>query len=150
MITLYTYGTPNGYRASIALEELGLPYEARVIDLAKGEHLSPEFARVNPVGKIPAIVDDGRAVFGSTAILYHLADKHGRLMPADPAARSQAHVWLAFAAGDLGPAVVSRYYFGTRAEEKLPAAIAHFDCETGRCMRALEGGLREARLPGRG
>lgn len=144
MITLHTYATPNGYRASIALEELALPYDLRVVDLAKGQQLTAEYGHVSPIGKVPAIVDDGRTVFGSTAILYHLAETRGALMPADPAARTQAHVWMAFAAGDLGPSLVSRYYFGTLAEDKPPAAIAHFDRETGRCLRALEARLGEA------
>lgn len=144
MITLYTFATPNGWRASIMLEELGLDYRVKVIDLAKGEQLAADFLAVNPLGKIPALVEDGAAVFGSTAILYHLAETHGKLMPAEPAARREAHVWLAFGAGDLAPNLVSAYYFRVRAPEPQPIAIERFASEIKKCHQALETRLGEA------
>lgn len=144
MITLHTFATPNGWRASILLEELGLPYEVHNVDLTKGEQLAPDFLAINPLGKIPAMVEDGRATFGSTAILYDLAERHGRLMPGDAEARRQAHVWLAFAAGDLGPTLVNSYFFKVRAPEPQPIAIERFTAETLKCLRALEHRLGEA------
>lgn len=138
MITLYTFPTPNGWRASILLEEMGLEYQTRVVDLAKGEQLAAEFLAVNPLGKIPALVEDGAAVFGSTAILYHLAEKYGKFLPTDPAARRDAHVWLAFAAGDLGPNLVSAYHLRVRLSEPQPIAIEHFSAEIRKCHQALE------------
>lgn len=144
MITLYTSPTPNGWRVSILLEELGLAYEVRALDLAKGEQLAPEFQAVHPLGKIPAIVDDGLPVWGSMAALAHLAERHGALMPADPAERSQAHIWLAFAGSDLGPILVNAYYFSVRAATKMPEAIERFAGEAAKCYAALEARLAEA------
>jgi len=106
MIDLYTAGTPNGHKASIALEELGLPYELKLLDLAKNEQKSPEFLAINPNGRIPAIVDhdeDDFAVFESGAILIYLAEKTGRLMPTDRKGRSRVIQWLMFQMGGVGP-----------------------------------------------
>ena len=110
MITLYTSPTPNGWKASIALEELALPYEVRAIDLGKQEQKEPWFLAINPNGRIPAIVDhapgDGQgdlAVFESGAILVHLAEKTGQLMPTDARGRSRVMQWLMFQMGGVGP-----------------------------------------------
>lgn len=144
MITLYTAATPNGWRVSIALEELGLAYAVRIVDLAQGEQLAPDFLAISPVGKIPALTEDDATLFGSTAILYHLAETHGRLMPTEPAARRDAHVWLAFAAGDLGPTLVNSYFFRVRAAEPQPIAVERFTAETLKCHAALETRLSAA------
>jgi GSH-dependent disulfide-bond oxidoreductase len=141
---LYTAATPNGTRAAIMLEEVGLPYETRALNLAAGEQLRPEYLTVSPIGKVPALVDDGTTVFGSMAILAYLAETHGILMPTEPAARVAAHNWLAFAASDLGPTGVSLYYFTVRYADAAPVAADHFLREVLRCHAALEQRLGEA------
>ena len=102
-ITLFTAPTPDGYKISIALEELGLAYEVRTLDLAKGEQKGADFLKLNPNGKVPALVDDGFAVMESGAILVWLAEKTGQLLPAEPRARSDALQWLMLQVGGLGP-----------------------------------------------
>ena len=118
MIDLYTAATPNGYKVSIALEELGLPYQLRVLNLAEGEQ--------NPHGRIPAIVDrdaDDFPVFESGAILVYLAEKTGRLMPSDPKGRSRVLQWLMFQMGGLGPMMGQANVFTRYFPEHLqPAA----------------------------
>jgi len=106
MIELYTAPTPNGWKVSIALEELGLSYGAHLIDILKGEQKQPWFLAINPNGRIPAIVDrdaDDFAVFESGAILVYLAEKTGRLMPSDAKGRSRVLQWLMFQMGGVGP-----------------------------------------------
>lgn len=110
MIDLHTFGTGNGQRASIALEESGLPYKAHKVDLAKGDQKKPEFLKVNPQGAIPALVDsDGPggkplALAQSGAIVLYAAEKSGKLLPKDPARRAAAYQWFAQAVSDVGPA----------------------------------------------
>ncbi|MSO54754.1 MAG: glutathione S-transferase [Rhodospirillales bacterium] len=110
MIDLYTYGTGNGQRASVALEESGLPYRAHKVDLAKGEHKKPEFLKINPHGAIPVLVDsDGPGgkpvtVAQSSGILLYAADKSGKFIPKDPLRRAAAFQWFAQAVSDVGPA----------------------------------------------
>lgn len=148
MITLYTYPTPNGHKATIMLEELGLEYRTVKVDLTAGEHRKPDFLALSPVGKIPALVEeDGGTplrVFGSGAILLHLAEKHGRFMPADPADRAEAHGWLGIGISDLAPAAVSLFRFAVMANEKTPHVIDHFTEELKRCWRAVDARLGEA------
>lgn len=148
MITLYTYPTPNGQKASVMLEELGLDYQARRVSLASGENLKPPFLGIGPIGKIPALVEeDGgttRRVFGSGAILMYLADKHGRLLPSDPAQRAEALNWLHLGIGDLASAAGSLFRFAVMASEKLPYAIEHFGGEVERCWKALDTRLGDA------
>ena len=106
MIDLYTAPTPNGWKASIALEELGLPYEVHPINLMAGEQKHPDYVKLNPNGRIPTIVDRDAgnfAVFESGAILVYLAEKTGRLMPTDPLGRSRVIQWLMFQMGGVGP-----------------------------------------------
>jgi len=108
-IQLYSFDTPNGRKISLALEELGLPYDVHVVDITKGEQHAPAFVRLSPNHKIPAIVDpDGPggqplSVFESGAILIYLAEKTGRLMPTDPVRRIRALEWLMFQMGGFGP-----------------------------------------------
>ena len=108
-IQLYSLPTPNGVKASIMLEETGLPYEPHLIDFAKDDQKSPEFVSLNPNGKIPAMIDpdgpDGKplALFESGAILLYLADKTGKFIPADPAGRWHAIQWVMFQMGGVGP-----------------------------------------------
>src|SRR3954453_8266035 len=109
VIQLYSLPTPNGVKASIALEELGLAYEPHLIDIGKNESWTPEFLSLNPNGKIPAIIDPNGpggkplGLFESGAILVYLSDKTGKLLPADPARRYQTLQWLHFQMGGIGP-----------------------------------------------
>ncbi len=109
MITLYTYNTPNGRKISVALEEMGLPYEVKVIDITKGEQFAPDFLAIAPNNKIPAIIDtdgpDGQpiSVFESGAILLYLAAKTGKGLPAEPRGRTAVHEWLMWQMAGFGP-----------------------------------------------
>ncbi len=103
MLQLDTAATPNGRKASIALEELGVPYQVHKLDLSAKEQLRPEFLRLNPNHKIPVIDDDGLVIWESGAILLHLAEKHGKLLPADPRGRMEAIQYAFFQTGGLGP-----------------------------------------------
>lgn len=135
---LYTYGTPNGQKISIALEELGLPYRTHKVDITKGEQFSPEFAKVNPNGKIPALVDEGTAIFESVAILVYLAEKTGRLMPKDPAGRWSTISWCLFQAAGLGPMMGQLGHFKVFAKEKIPYAIDRYSNEVNRMLGVME------------
>jgi GST-like protein len=103
MIRLYTAPTPNGRKVSIALEELGLPYEVERVKIDAGEQLAPAFLAKNPNHKIPVLDDDGLVIWESGAILLHLAEKHGKLLPADPAGRIHAIQYAFFQTGGIGP-----------------------------------------------
>jgi GST-like protein len=129
-LQLYSLATPNGVKASIMLEELGLPYEAHLVRFEDDEQLSAEFRSLNPYGKIPAILDpngpEGRplALFESGAILVYLAEKCGRLLPSSPAARYETLQWLLFQVGGLGPMFGQLGFFhkfaGREFEDKRP------------------------------
>src|ERR687885_2038963 len=105
MIDLYTFTTPNGRKASIMLEEVGLPYNVHKIDITKGDQFTPEFVAINPNSKIPAIVDRDTdiTVFESGAILIYLAEKTGKLLPTDGAERVRVLEWLMFQMAGVGP-----------------------------------------------
>ena len=127
MIELYTAATPNGWKASIALEELGLPYAVRKIDLQAGDQKQPAFLAINPNGRIPAIVDRDEgdlAVFESGAILIYLAEKVGMLLPTDARGRSRVLQWLMFQMGGIGPMFGQLGFFqkfaGKDYEDKRP------------------------------
>lgn len=144
MITLYTAPTPNGWKISIALEELGLPYETRVLDLGAKEQKEDWFLRICPNGRIPAIVDhdaDDFPVFESGAILLWLAEKTGRLVPAEPRARSVAMQWLMFQMGNVGPLQGQAHVFRNYAPEKIDYAIKRYYNETVRLYHVLDDRL---------
>jgi len=146
MIDLYTWGTPNGWKASVALEELGLPYTVKPIDITKGDQKQPEYLAVNPNGRIPAIVDhdnDGFAVFESGAILIYLAEKTGKLMPTDIKGRSQVIQWLMFQMGGVGPMQGQANVFYRYFPEKLPSAIERYQKETKRLYEVLNTRLKD-------
>ena len=103
MIRLHTAPTPNGRKVSIALEEIGVPYEVRWVHLERNEQLAPEFLALNPNHKIPVLEDDGLVIWESGAILLHLAEKYGKLLPADPAGRIHAIQYAFFQTGGIGP-----------------------------------------------
>jgi GSH-dependent disulfide-bond oxidoreductase len=147
MIDLYTAATPNGFKASIALEELGLPYTVRIVDLRQGEQFRPEFLRISPNNKIPAIVDKAAgdlAVFESGAILTYLADKTGRLLAKQGPARYEALEWLFFQVGHVGPTLGQLHHFANYAVEKLPYAIERFTNEARRVYGIVDRRLSEA------
>ncbi|HEY2444630.1 MAG TPA: glutathione S-transferase N-terminal domain-containing protein [Rhizomicrobium sp.] len=151
-LQLYSLPTPNGVKISIALEEMGLPYEAHRIDIGEGENLTPEFLALNPNGKIPAIVDpDGPGgaplgLFESGAILLYLAEKTGQLLPADPIRRWQTIQWVFFQMAHVGPMFGQIGYFykfeGRDIEDKRP--LEHYRDESKRIL-----GVLETRLEGR-
>lgn len=150
MIDLYTFTTPNGRKVSIALEELGLPYTVKVVDIMKGEQLRPEFLAINPNNKIPAIVDhegpggQPLALFESGAILLYLAEKTGKLLPADPRGRYQAQQWLMFQMGGVGPMMGQMNHFARFAPEKIPYAIERYTKETERLLKVMDGHLAQS------
>jgi glutathione S-transferase len=138
MIDLYTASTPNGWKASIALEELALPYEVHAINLLAGEQKRPEYLALNPNGRIPTIVDreaGNFAVFESGAILIYLAEKTGRLMPTDAAGRSMVIQWLMFQMGGIGPMMGQANVFFRYFPEKIQPAIDRYQHE---CRRLFE------------
>ncbi|GKR01808.1 glutathione S-transferase family protein [Aeromonas caviae] len=144
MIELYTAATPNGFKVSIALEELGLPYKVIPLDFATMEQKKPEFLAINPNGRIPAIVDRDNgdfAVFESGAILIYLAEKTGKLLPQDPKRRSQAIQWLMFQMGGVGPMMGQANVFYRYFPEKIPAAIERYQKEGRRLCEVLDGHL---------
>jgi GST-like protein len=141
MIDLYTAPTPNGWKVSIALEELELPYEVHVINLFAGDQKSPEYLRLNPNGRIPTIVDRDAgdfAVFESGAILIYLAEKTGRLMPSDPKGRSLVIQWLMFQMGGIGPMMGQANVFYRYFPEKIQPAIDRYQNESRRLFEVLD------------
>ena len=150
MIDLYTWGTPNGRKASIMLEEMGLPYRLHSVDIGKGEQRKPEYLALNPNGKIPTIVDEdgpGGApitVFESGAILIYLADKTGKLLSTEPRARLLALQWLMFQMGGVGPMFGQAHHFLRAAPEPIPYAVERYLKETRRLYGVLDHRLGEA------
>ncbi len=146
MIQLYTAHTPNGWKASIALEELGLDYQVRPILLDRGEQKEDWFLELNPNGRIPVIVDkaaDDWVVFESGAILLYLAEKTGRLLPQDTRQRSEVMQWLMFQMAGLGPMQGQAHVFFRYAPEKIPYAFERYQQETARLYGILEARLRD-------
>ncbi len=145
MIDLYTAPTPNGWKVSVALEELALPYEPHVIDLSKGEQHTPEFLAMNPNGRIPVITDrdTGLHVFESGAILLYLAEKAGRLLPTDTAGRYRVMQWLMFQMAGIGPMQGQAVVFVRYFPEEVPAAVNRYCNETRRLYEVLDRQLAE-------
>jgi GST-like protein len=150
-LQLYSLPTPNGVKVSIALEEMGVPYEAHVIAFDMNEQKTPEFLSLNPNGKIPAIIDPGPGgaplgLFGSGAILLYLAEKTGSLLPSDAACRYETIQWLFFQMGFIGPMFGQVGYFhkfeGREIPDKRP--LERYRDESKRLL-----GVMEARLHGR-
>ena len=146
-IDLYTAATPNGYKASVTLEELGLPYEVKPLNLLTGEQKQPAFLSINPNGRIPAIVDRGNedfAVFESGAIMIYLAEQSGRLMPSDAKGRSRVLQWLMFQMGGVGPMMGQANVFFRYFPEKLQPAIDRYQNEGRRLLQVLDNRLAES------
>lgn len=144
MIELYTSPTPNGYKASVTLEELELPYNVHVINLQEGDQKTPEFLAMNPNGRIPVIVDpdyDNLAVFETGAIMVHLAEKTGRLLPSDAKGRARVMSWLMFQMGGVGPMMGQANTFYRYFPEKVPSVISRFQIEVRRLLEVMDGHL---------
>jgi len=150
MIDLYTWGTSNGRKASIMLEECGLPYRVHPIDIGKGDQFKPEFVAINPNSKIPAIVDpngpDGKpfTLFESGAILVYLASKVDRFLPKSVSGKYIALQWLMFQMGGIGPIFGQVHHFLRAAKEKVPYAIERYTKENRRLYGVLDHRLGEA------
>lgn len=146
MIELYTASTPNGWKASICLEELGLPYEVKKLDFSKMEQKEDWYLEINPNGRIPAIIDrenNNFRAFESGAILIYLAEKTGRLLPSDKERRSVVLQWLMFQMGGIGPMQGQALVFIRNVSEKMPYVIDRYVNETKRLYRVLDRRLGE-------
>jgi GSH-dependent disulfide-bond oxidoreductase len=150
MIDLYTWGTPNGKKVSIMLEECGLPYALHKINIGKDEQFAADYLRINPNGKIPSIVDSegpgGKSIsmMESGAILIYLAEKAGKFLPVDAAGRYKALEWLMFQMGGVGPMFGQTHHFLRAAKEPVPYAIARYTKEKDRLYGVLNARLGEA------
>ncbi len=144
MIDLYTAPTPNGHKISVMLEETGLPYTLQALDMDAGGLQTPEFLKINPNGRIPAIVDRENgdfAVFESGAILIYLAELSGKLLPHDRTGRSVAIQWLMFQMGGVGPMMGQAFVFQQYFPDKIPAVIQRYANETMRLFGVLDNRL---------
>jgi GSH-dependent disulfide-bond oxidoreductase len=150
MIELYTWGTPNGRKVSVMLEECGLPYAVHKIDIGAGAQFAPDYLRINPNGKIPSIVDpDGPGdkpitMMESGAILVYLAAKAGRLLPASDRGKYKALEWLMFQMGGVGPMFGQVHHFLRAAKEPVPYAVERYTREKDRLYGVLDRRLGEA------
>lgn len=145
MIEFYTWSTPNGRKVSIMLEECGLPYQAHAVDIGKDEQFKPEFLKISPNNRIPAIVDtdNGMALFESGAILMYLAEKTGKFMPKDEKARWQAIQWLMWQMGGVGPMLGQVHHFVKYNKGKAPYAEERYLKEARRLYGVLDKQLGE-------
>jgi len=148
MIKLYTDSTPNGWKASITLEELQVPYEVHHVDIRANTQKEDWFLKMNPNGRIPVIVDtdtdaDDFTVFESGAIMIYLAEKFGKLMPSDPVGRSRVIQWLMFQMGGVGPMMGQANVFYRYFPEKIPAAIQRYQNESRRLFEVLDHQLTD-------
>jgi glutathione S-transferase len=146
MIELFTAATPNGWKASITLEELGVEYRVRRISFDDKEQKEPWYLKINPNGRIPAIVDHGNgdfAVFESGAIMIYLAEQAGALLPRDVRGRSLVIQWLMFQMGGVGPMMGQANVFFRYAPERIPYAIERYQRETRRLLEVLDGRLAD-------
>jgi len=148
-IDLYTFTTPNGYKASIMLEELGLDYNVHVVDITKDEQFVPEFLKISPNNKIPAIVDhdgpDGEpiSVFETGVILIYLAQKTGKLFPDDVRGRTEVGKWLMWQVAGFGPMLGQAHHFRKYAPEKIEYGIKRYTEEANRLYGVLDKQLSD-------
>ena len=144
MIDLYTWGTPNGRKVSIMLEELGLPYTVHTVNITQNEQFAPSFLAISPNNKIPAIVDhDGPdsvplSVFETGAILIYLAEKTGKLLPVEPVKRAETIQWLMWQMGGFGPMLGQAHHFRRFAPEQIPYAVERYTSEAKRLYGVLD------------
>jgi GST-like protein len=148
MIELHSWPTPNGWKISIALEEMALPYETHWVNIGRGDQFEPEFLAISPNNRIPAIVDRSvsppLSIFETGAILVYLAEKTGQFLPTEPRARAEVLQWLFWQVGGLGPMLGQHGHFKLYAKEKIPYAIQRYEDETKRLY-----GVMDRRLEGR-
>ncbi len=149
MIDLYTWSTPNGYKVSIALEELDLPYTVHAIDIAKGDQFDQAYLKLNPNNKIPTIVDHNGPgggiypVMESGAILLYLAEKTGQLMPTEPRSRYDVIQWLMFQMGSVGPMLGQNHHFRNYAPDLIDYAVDRYTKEAHRLYSVMDRRLGE-------
>jgi GST-like protein len=153
MIDLHTTPTANGFKASIMLEETGLPYRVVNYNLVAGDQKKPEFLALNPVGRVPAIVDhdvpgndEPLSVYGTAAILLYLAEKSQRFLPDRPRPRAKVFEWLGIIASDVGPAYSGQFVFNVVAQEKQPWAIDFYNKLCDRMVATMELQLSKSRF----
>ena len=140
MIDLYTWTTPNGRKVSILLEELGVPYTAHPIDITKDDQFAPDFLKISPNNKIPAIKDhdNGLCLMESGAIMWYLADKYGKFLPSDAIGRAKVHEWLMWQMGGLGPMAGQAHHFLQFTPGKAPYAETRYATEVQRLYGVLD------------
>lgn len=145
MIDLYTWTTPNGRKASIALEELGIPYETHAVDIGKDEQFKPEFLKISPNNRIPAIVDreNNFSLMESGAILIYLAEKAGKLLPSERLKRFRVLEWLMWQMGGIGPMLGQVHHFVKYNPGKAPYAEERYSKEANRLYGVLEKRLAD-------
>lgn len=146
MIDLYTAPTPNGHKVSCTLEALALDYNTHYINIGEGEQKTSDFLAINPNGRIPAIIDrdyDDLAIFESGAIMIHLAEKAGRLLPTDVKGRARVMQWLMFQMGGIGPMMGQANVFYRYFPEKIQSAIDRYQNETRRLFEVLDSHLEK-------
>ena len=150
MIELYFWPTPNGFKITIALEELGLPYEVKPINIGKGDQFAPEFLAFSPNNRMPAIIDkdgpDGKpiSIFESGAILQYLAKKTGKLIPSDERGQIEVTEWLMWQIGGFGPMLGQAHHFNIYAKEKIAYGMERYSNEANRLYGVLEKRLQKA------
>ncbi|WP_395700870.1 glutathione binding-like protein [Aquabacterium sp.] len=156
MIEVYSWATPNGHKVHIMLEECGLPYRVHAVDIGAGEQFEPEFLKISPNNKIPAIIDpdgpEGRPIslFESGAILLYLAGKTGKLLPASVSAKYEVLEWLMFQMGGVGPMLGQAHHFRIYAPEKIPYAIERYTNEAKRLYAVMNRRLANSKYLGGG
>lgn len=150
MIDLYYWPTPNGWKVSIMLEETGLGYEVKYVDIGAGDQFRPDFLRISPNNRMPAIIDHDPAgggaplaIFESGAILQYLAEKTGRFMPKEVSGKYDVLQWLYWQVGGLGPMAGQNHHFNMYAPEKIPYAIDRYIKETNRLYGVIERRLQD-------
>jgi GST-like protein len=149
MIECFCVPTANGQKATILLEELELDYEITPVDLRKGEHLTPEYLAMNPVGRAPTIIDragpggEPLTVYGTLAIAVYLCEKAGRLLPSEGALRAHTFQWMSFIASDLSPAFTGQFVHGVLAETKHEDVISHYVLLAHRMLKVMEQQLSD-------
>ncbi|WP_132997925.1 glutathione S-transferase N-terminal domain-containing protein (plasmid) [Sulfitobacter sp. TCYB15] len=144
MIDLYTWTTPNGRKVSILLEELGVPYTAHPIDITNDDQFAPDFLKISPNNKIPAIKDhdNGLCLMESGAIMWYLADKYGKFLPSDAIGRAKVHEWLMWQMGGLGPMAGQAHHFLQFNPGKAPYAETRYATEVQRLYGVLDKQLK--------
>ena len=153
-IEFYAWNTPNGRKISVALEEMGLPYRVHPINISRDEQFAPDFLKISPNNKIPAIVDpdgpDGAPIslFESGAILLYLAGKTGRFLPSDVRGKYEVLQWLMFQMGGVGPMLGQAHHFRIYAPEKIPYAIERYSNEAKRLYGVMDRRLARSRYLG--